>query len=353
MNATLLRHRSTLTLALAAATAFVAACDTDPTGPDTPDAAPTLVVGQVRAASTAPAAFASPSDLSGIEVSVAGGRATTTTDAEGVFRLETRSEDGRVRLRFRRGSMDVELEVEGLVPGGTLHVRVSLGDRGASLDDVGNDDRAGHGQNDDRGNDDGRATGVEFEGELASMSLAGDAPTRVARAELNGLSGQRAVDIVEGETAFDQDGDVLSFSALLDGVAAGRKIRMEGNGATQADGSLRAGSVKVEVEEGDQAGNDDRGGAEQGEFEGRLVSLTRSGTAPQRMARVVLSQAGAQVTVDIAETGTAFESRGDLLSFDAMLAGYDAGRAIKIEGDGTRQADGAFRATSVKVEVDD
>jgi hypothetical protein len=293
--------------------------------------------------------------LSGIVVTVAGAGATDTTNADGVFRVEARADDGRVRLRFRRGALDVELEIEGLVPGTTLHIQVSLDERGASLDDVvGNDDGNDDGKDD--GNDDGPGS-EEFEGRLVSLTLSGAAPERIARAALDGEGGTRLVDIIEGETAFEQDGDLLTFDALLDGAAAGRAIEVEGDGAVREDGSFRATSVKVEVDGDDDRGNDDDGDDDAGnrhdEFEGRLVSLTLSATTAARVARVVLTEDGVTSMVEIVEGVTVFEGDGDLLTFAALLSGHAAGLSIDVEGDGEIQDDGSFRAASVKVEVDD
>jgi hypothetical protein len=90
-------------------------------------------------------------------------------------------------------------------------------------------------------------------------------------------------------------------------------------------------------------GNDDRpqqpnAGAQ---FAGKVVSVSGS---------TLTLAGGARVTVNGA---TQFSARGDLTSLSQVAAAVAANRPTRVEGRGTRQADGTFLAQTIKAEVDD
>jgi hypothetical protein len=78
----------------------------------------------------------------------------------------------------------------------------------------------------------------ELEGAVATVDPAANTVTLA--------SGKRIV--VNGQTQFDRRGDLFSLSKLADAVAAGKRARAEGRGALQADGSLLAKTIKVEID---------------------------------------------------------------------------------------------------------
>lgn len=115
--------------------AALAACDSgsDPLAPSTSEAA--VIAGNVELSSEAASNAGSP-DRSGIFVSVEGDTATATTDSNGDFRLETNDASGRIELRFRRGPIDVTVEIDGLEPAGEIWIRVRIEDqRGFVVDE--------------------------------------------------------------------------------------------------------------------------------------------------------------------------------------------------------------------------
>jgi hypothetical protein len=84
--------------------------------------------------------------------------------------------------------------------------------------------------------DDGQ--GTEFEASVTAVDVAGGAVT---------LAGGRVV-LVTASTVIDGDGDLLTLQAVSDAVAAGRPVRAEGRGATEAAG-LVASRIEFEVDD--------------------------------------------------------------------------------------------------------
>jgi hypothetical protein len=166
-------------------------------------------------------------------VSVEGESAIDVTDDSGNFRLEVKEHDGLVRIRFRRGPLDVRLEIEGGSLGATVQFEVGLADRTATL-------LSSHDSRD-----------YEFEGVAALVSVEGEAPSRTVRVELTHETGSEFVDIIEGGTVFDNEGDILSFADLVAALDRTElKVEIEGDGERQDDGAITAATIKVETEAG-------------------------------------------------------------------------------------------------------
>ena len=77
------------------------------------------------------------------------------------------------------------------------------------------------------------------------------------------------------------------------------------------------------------------------QFAGKVVSVSGS---------TLTLAGGTRVTVNGA---TQFSARGDLTSLSQVAAAVAANRPTRVEGRGTRQADGTFLAQTIKAEVDD
>lgn len=225
------------------AAAALGACDAGdgPTAPSPESAAPVdpiVVAGRVDVAAApagVPATTSAPGDPSGLLVTLEGTGAVDTTDARGNFRLEGRVEDGRVRLRFRRGALDVSLELEGVTPGAMLRLEVVLENEGASVT------RARQGAR------------AEAEGLATLLEVGGEEPGRVIRVQVRDEDDGRVttaeVEIAEGVTRLDPEGDLTSFADLLAALEAGVEVELEGEGALQEDGSIAAAEVKAETED--------------------------------------------------------------------------------------------------------
>jgi hypothetical protein len=312
--------------------ATLTACDSssNPMAPDAGDfgpALPTVVVGQVSAPAQGSAGSAgqlSGRDLSGVLVTIDGTQAADTTDSAGTFRVEAVSSDRKMVLRFRRGSLDARIEIEGVNPGALLRLEITLHDDSVSLSDSSQGDHN------------------EFEGKASFVSVSGFAPARILRVEIADTAGALLVDIVEGSTRFDNEGDILSFGDVLAALAVGGTPEMEGDGTRQDDGSVAAAEIKVETDE--DAEN---------EFEGKASFVSVSGIAPARALRVEVADTTGTLLVDIIEGFTRFDNEGDFLSFGDVFAALQAGTALRVEGEGTLRADGTIGAVEAKVETDD
>jgi hypothetical protein len=359
MDAPTEMRRFLIATSLALTTALVA-CDTsgDPTAPDD-DAAPVVVAGQILPGGSG-GGTASTKAPSGIRVELEGSPAFDVSDDAGRFRLEGHAPDGRLRLRFRRGSLDARLELEGIGPGALVRIEVELGDDGLSVSET------------------RRGDGREFEGVATLASLRGSAPSRTLRLSVADTGGTRLVDVVEATTTIDVDGDLITFAAILDALEAGITFRVEGEGSVQADGAIRATSLEAEVDE-DAGGDDDSGPGDGGddnsgpgdggdddsgpgdggdgqdlpEFEGAPTLVSLAGASPSRTLRVSVADEQGPVVVDIVEGVTTIDPEGDLITFDAIVGALAAGRSMKIEGEGSRGADGSLLAKSVKAETDE
>jgi hypothetical protein len=115
------------------------------------------------------------------------------------------------------------------------------GQAGPGADDPAGDNRGGqgHGADDPAGNRHGGqqrpARGVEFSGVVSSV----DGQTLT-------LAGGVHV-TVNGQTQWNARGDLKSLDRVAAAVAAGKRTRVEGRGARQADGSLLAQTIKAET----------------------------------------------------------------------------------------------------------
>jgi len=118
----------------------------------------------------------------------------------------------------------------------------SLGTKRHGADDPAGDDhggQAGRGADDPagdrRGGQQRPARGAEFSGVVSSV----DGQTLIL------ASGLRVT--VNAQTQWNARGDLKSLDRVATAVAAGKRTRVEGRGARQADGSLLAQTIKAET----------------------------------------------------------------------------------------------------------
>ena len=113
--------------------------------------------------------------------------------------------------------------------------------RGRGSDDRAGDDRGrrGRGNNNNNGNrpEDRPRAGLEFEA----------AVTAVNGQTLVLANGTRV--LVNGQTQWSNRGDLFNLRQVAGSVASGDPVRAEGRGTRQADGSIVALTLKVEVDD--------------------------------------------------------------------------------------------------------
>ncbi len=318
----------TMVAGIMTALGLLSGCDSSPAGLDDMGEGAAVLIGSVGVASAGGAA-----DPSGIMVSIPGQTASDITDAAGTFRIESVGASGGLTLRFRRGTMDVSVEVNGVVPGTLLRVAVTVSDTSATVDST-------------------SASGLaEFEGEATFAGVAGATPNRLLVLTVRSDTGSVLVEVSENTTLFDADGDLTSFQSLLARAESGGQVRVEGDGSP-VNGGLSATVIKAETDTDDDDDSDDHDDDDE-DFEGYVTDLAVGGTAPSRTVSVTLLDDTAEVVVDIVEGTTIFDEDGDVHSIDALLAAFQSGTKLEIEGQGDLQSSGAFAATAIEVETDD
>lgn len=267
-----------------------------------PEESPTVVMGRVASVSSSTEGSSAPaaSSLGGIEVTVRGDLATDVTGEDGSFRLVVDGQGGPIALRFRRGSLDVELELSGIPSGGELRIQVRLDDSGASILD-----------------DDGMEDGPdEFDGSAALLSLEGEASARTALLEVTDTMGSTLVEIREGGTVFDAEGDIHAFADLVSALEQpDPRVRIEGRGSLDDQGVFIATAVKAEVDEDEEVVEQDDNDDGVHDFDGVAALLTVTGQAPGRTVLVELEGTLGTTLVQVVEGVTLFDGEGDVLAF--------------------------------------
>ena len=120
-------------------------------------------------------------------------------------------------------------------------------------DSVDNSGPGSHGDDDPATDDDGGQDDdgpmLEFEGVASLISIAGAAPERTLRLELTSEGTTSVMEIVEGTTSFDIEGDLLDIDAVLAALERDDLVvRAEGNGERNDEGVIIAMDVKVETD---------------------------------------------------------------------------------------------------------
>jgi hypothetical protein len=131
--------------------------------------------------------------------------------------------------------------------------------RGRGSDDRSGDDRRGRG-NDDRAGDDRGRRGRGNNNNNGNNGNNGNRPEDRPRAGIEFEAAVTAVNgqtlvlangtrvIVNGQTQWSNRGDLFNLSQVAGSVASGDPVRAEGRGTRQADGSIVALTLKVEVD---------------------------------------------------------------------------------------------------------
>lgn len=135
-----------------------------------------------------------------------------------------------------------------------------------------------------------------------------------------------------GETSFDGSGDLLSFNQLVAAFDRGERIRVSGDGVSEADGDVRVQEIRAESESG-------TGGSTV--FAGQVTSV-------ERQNRRMFLTTGIVVAVD---ASTRFDLSGDLTSLGAVADAVAQGETVLVEGEGEFRADGSVLARQVRADL--
>lgn len=226
--ATVTLERSTLALLSLLAAGLLTACD-DATGPTelADDLDAPFVAGQVTLVATAasgsdPGATGSATDANGVLVSLEGSGSSATTDARGAFELDLPTHGEALRLRFRHGSLDHVVTLDGVVPGDALQLDVTLGPDGAEITES------------------VRGRRVRFAGHATFLALEGRAPRRILGVSVKRGDASRRVALFESRTRIDPRGDLKTFEGILRALRSDVRVRLYGVG-------IRRGSVILAV----------------------------------------------------------------------------------------------------------
>jgi len=233
--ATVTLERSTLAFLFLLAAGFLTACD-DATGPtELADAGdPPFVVGQVTVAATAASgsdsgATGEATDADGVLVSLEGAGRSTTTDARGTFELDLPAHGQALRLRFRHGSLDHVVTLDGVAPGDAVQLDLTLGPDGAHVTDS------------------VRGRRVRFGGFGTFLALEGAEPRRILGISVKRRGHAQRVAVFEHRTRLDPAGEFTTFDELLEAMRSRARVRVTGVGVRRGDGLILAVRVRAEI----------------------------------------------------------------------------------------------------------
>lgn len=180
---------------------------------------------------------------------------------------------------------------------------------------------------------------------LGTVACTNSSPTEPAFDEEALLASASEAGSAPAVSSGDDGGDLTSITDEARGRGRGGRRNDDqgggnrgrrGRGADDQPGDDRGGRG------GRGRGQDDDNQARQGqEFEGSVARVGQS---------AIFLTGGTRIVVN---GQTQWVARGDLHSLDQVAGAVAAGRPTRVEGRGTRQADGSFVAATIKAETDD
>lgn len=162
---------------------------------------------------------------------------------------------------------------------------------------------------------------VAFQGQVAGVA---DGDTLLL------VGGLRIV--ITADTMFDPEGDLFSVDTVGAALLRGETVTAEGTGERRAINVLEALEIRL----------DTSAAGRPVQFAGVVATLDRS-------QGVIALRSG---TVLVLDGGTEFDRAGDATSFGQLVAAFDRGDRITVEGRGVLQGDGSVRVAEITVELD-
>lgn len=157
------------------------------------------------------------------------------------------------------------------------------------------------------------------------------------------------------EPAFDLEDSAAAASPVSDKRRGGDDNGTDDNGGASNSGRRGRGQ---DDQPGDDRGQRGRRGRGRGADDNRPNNPDNPRPAGQEFEAAVTAVNGqtlvlANGTRVVVNGQTQWSNRGDLLNLSQVAGAVSANRPVRAEGRGTRQSDGTFLATTLKVEVDD
>ena len=186
--------------------------------------------------------------------------------------------------------------------------------------------------------------GAGFGGLATLVGVRHDAPHRIARIEISRSTRGWLVDLHEGRTQFDPNGDLVRFGEVLEALEAGARLKIQGSGPVQDDGVIGAARAIVLFLEHD--------GGDAVVAKGLAALQSVRGESPNQVMNVLLTnpRTDQRIEVEILENSTQFVA-GDLHTFGRLLDAFRADVRVWIAARGQRNDEGVLVATSVSVEI--
>lgn len=162
---------------------------------------------------------------------------------------------------------------------------------------------------------------VAFQGEVASVAT-GDTLVLVGGLRI----------VISEDTVFDPEGDLFSVDTVGAALLRGETVTAAGTGERRTADILEALEIRL----------DSSAAGRPVQFAGVVATLNRT-------QGVITLRSG---TVLVLDGDTEFDPAGDATSFSQVVAAFDRGDRISVEGRGVLRGDGSARVEEIAVELD-
>lgn len=162
---------------------------------------------------------------------------------------------------------------------------------------------------------------VAFQGEVASVG-GGDTLLLVGGLRI----------VITADTVFDPESDLFSVDTVGAALSRGETVTAAGTGERRTANVLEALEIRLDTSAA-----------------GRPVQFAGVVATLDRTLGVITLRSG---TVLVLDRGTVFDPAGDATSFSQLVAAFDRGDRITVEGRGVLQGDGSVRVEEITVELD-
>lgn len=162
---------------------------------------------------------------------------------------------------------------------------------------------------------------VAFQGEVASVAT-GDTLVLVGGLRI----------VITDRTSFDPEGDLFSVETVGAALQRGETVTTSGTGERRSNNVLEALEIRLESSAAGRPA----------QFAGIVLTLNRN------QGQLTLRSG----TVLALVSGTDFDPAGDATSFSQVVAAFDRGDLITVEGRGVLRGDGSVEVAEISVELD-